>query len=163
MIERKVYGPISFQAPIKHIRAVLNLSGVERGQAGFATHVFLEEVKGDDIEALKTEYNYAGCLSSPWRDDQAELDITESLQKAVQNVPNFHITFLTQYDASKGRAKAFDFKSLEIVHVVPNYTALEVSARVTGGVVPRTVKAKIRRRGHRGRRGLKKKRDRVVM
>ena len=138
MIAHKTYGPVSFDAPLHHIKAILKLSGVVRGHADHLTHVFFDEVRGADIKAMKRQYNYAGTLTHQEGTDTAELDVTEALDRAERKAPNFYITFLTEHHGLAGDDKIFDFTRLDIESVVPDNEKLNISADPTGGVVPGT-------------------------
>ncbi len=138
MIAHKTYGPVSFDAPLHHIKATLKLSGVVRGHAEHLTHVFFDEVRGDNVEAMKGQYNYAGTLTHQKGTDTAELDVTEALDRAERKAPNFYITFLTEHHGLAVDDNIFDFSGLDIESVVPDYVKLDISADPTGGVVPGT-------------------------
>lgn len=144
MIERTVYGPIAYLAPDKDLKAVLEIRGIGTPQHPCTTHVFLEELRNDDLDLLIKTANYAGCFTVP--DDVStsagdagtvRIDITQALRKAEARRPNFHITFMTQSSETDREKRLFKFKELHIEHAVPLHTELDISADVMGGLVPR--------------------------
>lgn len=142
MIERKVYGPMEFLAPITDLKTELEVSGVKTPGSAYTTHVFLDDVTGDDIDAMIGTFNYAGSFSVPkdltsTKNDRAmvRIDITEALKRAIHEMPNFYITFITLHERKADTQKLFDFETVHIQPHVPEHTDLDLSADVTCGLV----------------------------
>lgn len=139
MIEKTVYGPIEYLAPDDELQAKLELAGIKMPRVPFITHVFLEEVVGDDLDILVQSANYAGCFAVPAEvSDQGsvQIDITYALRRAEALRPNFHITFLAECVDGEPEGRLLQFESLHILHDVPLHTKLDISADVLGGLVP---------------------------
>ncbi len=138
MFERTVYGPIEFLAPDQDLNSTLEITGIKIPSNSFTTHVFFEEITGDDLETLIRTSNYAGSFSFPEDAEQdggkpttVRFDVTKAIRKAEQRMPNFHITFLTETQTPRNEEKLFRFESLHIEHHVPANTDLDISAKVT--------------------------------
>lgn len=139
MIEKTVYGPIEYLAPDDELQAKLELAGIKMPRVPFITHVFLEEVVGDDLDSLVQSANYAGCFAVPAEvSDQGsvQIDITYALRKAEAVRPNFHITFITEYGDADPAERLLQFESMHILHDVPLNRKLDIAADVLGGLVP---------------------------
>ncbi len=139
MIERTVYGPMEYLAPDTKLDASLELSGVKVPPSPCTVHVFLDEVAGDDLDALVRTANYAGCFTIPAdvsEQGTVRIDITYALKKAEAVRPNFHITFLAECSAGETGGRQLQFESMHILHDTPHAVKLDISADVLGGLVP---------------------------
>jgi len=139
MIEKTVYGPMEYLAPDEDLQATLELAGIKTPQAPFTAHVFLDEVAGENIDALVQSANYAGCFTVPVdvsEQNSVQIDITYALRRAEALRPNFHITFLAECVDGEPEGRLLQFESLHILHDVPLHTKLDISADVLGGLVP---------------------------
>lgn len=139
MLERTVYGPMEYLAPDEDLQAVLEIAGVRIPPVPFTTHVFLEEVAGDDLDVLVQSANYAGCFTVPAdfsEQGTVRIDITYALRKAEALRPNFHITFLSECVDGKSEDRLLQFESIHILHDAPLHRKLDISADVLGGLVP---------------------------
>ena len=134
MIEKIQYGPVEFLPPVGVSRAILEISGVKASKRQYTTYVFLDDVHGEEIEALIEAYNYAGCFYMLGdTSGTVRLDITRALNIALETMPNFHISFLTQCNREDGDDRyepVFGFEHLDILHTFPEDTDFEVSACV---------------------------------
>ena len=139
MIEKTVYGPMEYLAPDEDLQATLEIAGIKMPQVPFTTHVFLEEVVGEDLDVLVHSANYAGCFTVPAdlsEQGTARIDITYALRKAEARRPNFHISFLTECAEGEREDRLLQFESVHILHDAPRYAKLDISADVLGGLVP---------------------------
>jgi len=137
MTGKIVYGPVEYLAPDTQLSALLEINGLTNPQAASTTHVFLEEVEGDDVAELMKTANHAGHFTLPGDltdDGSVRIDITDALRKAEAVRPNFHITFLTESDEHIPGEPILQFESVHILHDAPLHTDLDISADVVGGL-----------------------------
>lgn len=134
MIEKIQYGPVEFLPPVGVNQAILEIGGIKTPKHPYTTYVFLDDVHGEEIEALIEACNYAGNFSmSENSSATVRLDVTKALNRALKTMPNFHIVFLTRYEGvdSGGHGDpVFGFEHLEILHTFPENADFEVSACV---------------------------------
>ncbi len=142
MIERIVHGPIEFLAPDTDLNGILEISGIALPEGvSCTTHVFLDEVSKEALEARTRNERYAGSFMLPQDAVQTsdgrfsvQLVITDALRAAEKAMPNFHITFLTEAGSAPEDKPLFHYESVHIHHRVPGQTDLNISADVTTGL-----------------------------
>ena len=121
MIERLLYGPIEILPATTVRKATLEIEGIKAVDQPYTTYVFLGDVHGDDLEELIKTHNYASCFSVVGTSSETlQLDITQALNRALDIMPNFNITFLTRCERAehgKGSDTLFGFKRLYIDHM----------------------------------------------
>jgi predicted transcriptional regulator len=134
MIEKILYGPVEFLPPVPVNQAILEISGIKASRISYTTYVFLEDVHGEDVEALIDASNYAGGFSmSEKAGTTVRLDITKALNHALKTRPNFPIVFLSRHeerDDDEHDHPVFGFENLEIIHEFPEHADFELSACV---------------------------------
>ena len=131
MIEKIQYGPVEFLPPVSVSQAILKIDGIKTPKCPYTTYVFLDEIRGEEIEKLKEECNYAGDFSmSETSSATVQLDITKALNHSLETMPNFHIVFLTRYEGEGRGDPEFGFEHLDILHEFPGNTDFKESTCV---------------------------------
>jgi hypothetical protein len=130
MITKILYGPIELLPPIPVSRAILEVEGIKPSDPPLTTHVFLDDVPGENLERQILTHNHAGYFSNTdVIAGTVQLDITKALNRALRARPNFNISFLTQC-TDEHETPVFEFKQLHI-HKTPTMDTHPVTHTIT--------------------------------